>query len=120
VVGCRGSKEDLDGTPPCRVPFFFPIPEEENGEMKIGRYLALFVFVMGLLITFGNRGLMDSYMMEKRLTSLQRENQEIIRENQSLKKTVALLKDDLPYIETVARNELGMVRDGDLVYQFPK
>jgi cell division protein FtsB len=88
--------------------------------MKIGRYLALFVFLMGLLITFGNRGLMDNYMMEKRLSSLKKENQEIARVNNQLKNTVILLKDDLSYIETVARNELGMVKEGDRVYQFAR
>jgi len=88
--------------------------------MKIGRYLALLVFLMGLLITFGNRGLMDNYMMEKRLLSLKKENQEISRENNQLKNTVALLRDDLSYIETVARNDLGMVKEGDRVYQFAR
>ncbi|OPY84435.1 MAG: cell division protein FtsB [Syntrophus sp. PtaU1.Bin208] len=88
--------------------------------MKIGRYLALFVFLMGLLITFGNRGLLDNYMMDKRLSSLKKENQEIISENNRLKNTVVLLRGDLTYIETVARNELGMVKEGDRVYQFAK
>jgi len=88
--------------------------------MKIGRYLALFVFLMALLITFGNRGLMDNYMMEKRLSSLKKENQEILRVNNQLKNTVVLLKDDLSYIELVARNELGMVKEGDRVYQFAR
>ncbi len=88
--------------------------------MKIGRYLALFVFLMGLLITFGNRGLLDNYMMEKRLSSLKEENQEIMRENNRLKNTVVLLRGDLSYMETVARNELGMVKEGDRVYQFAK
>jgi len=88
--------------------------------MKIGRYLALFVFLMGLLITFGDRGLVDSCMMQKRLAALQKENQEIIRENSQLKHTISLLKDDLSYIEMVARNDLGMVKDGDMVYQFAR
>ena len=100
--------------------FSFQSQGEENAGMKIGRYLALLVLMMGLLITFGNRGLMDSYMMEKRLSSLKKENQELIRENNQLKNTVVLLKDDLSYIETVARNELGMVKDGDTVYQFAR
>lgn len=86
--------------------------------MKIGRYIALFVFLMGLLITFGNRGLVDGYTMEKRLLSLKKENQELVRENNQLKYTVLLLKDDLSYIEAVARNELGMVKEGDRVYKF--
>jgi len=99
---------------------FLPILQKERAGMKIGRYLALFVFLMGLLITFGNRGLMDNYMMEKRLSSLKKENQEIARENNQLKYTVVLLKEDLSYIETVARNELGMVKEGDRVYQFAR
>jgi len=99
---------------------FFSILKKEIDEMKIGRYLALFVFLMALLITFGNRGLMDNYMMEKRLSSLKKENQEILRVNNQLKNTVVLLKDDLSYIELVARNELGMVKEGDRVYQFAR
>jgi cell division protein FtsB len=101
-------------------PGSLPILQKERAEMKIGRYLVLFVFLMGLLITFGNRGLMDNYMMEKRLSSLIRENEEIARENNSLRNTVVLLKDDLSYIETVARNDLGMVKEGDRVYQFAR
>jgi cell division protein FtsB len=102
------------------IPVFFPISKEEMTGMKIGRYLALSVFLMGLLITFGDRGLVDSYMMQKRLAALQKENQEIIRENSQLRHTIALLKDDLSYIEMVARKDLGMVKDGDMVYQFAR
>jgi cell division protein FtsB len=75
---------------------------------------------MGLLITFGNRGLLDNYMMEKRLSSLKKENQEIVLQNVQLRNTIALLRDDLSYMETIARNELGMVKEGDRVYQFAK
>jgi cell division protein FtsB len=31
-----------------------------------------------------------------------------------------LLRSDLQYIEMVARNEIGMVRKGDLVYRYSK
>jgi cell division protein FtsB len=86
--------------------------------MKIGRYLAAFVLVMGFLIAFGNRGLVDNYMMRERLAALKKANQEIARENKGLKKTIILLRSELPYVEMVARNELGMVKKGDLVYRF--
>jgi len=39
-------------------------------------------------------------------------------DNAKLRKRIVLLKEDLPYIETVARNELGMVKKGDVVYRF--
>jgi cell division protein FtsB len=86
--------------------------------MRIGRYLAAFVLIMGFLITFGNRGLVDNYMMRERLAILKKANQEIGLENRGLKKTIILLRGELPYIEMVARNELGMVKKGDLVYRF--
>lgn len=86
--------------------------------MKVGRYLAGFVLVMGFLIAFGNRGLVDNYMMHERLEALKKTNLDIDRENKELKKTIVLLRSKLPYIEMVARNELGMVKKGDLVYRF--
>ncbi len=86
--------------------------------MKVGRYLAGFVLVMGFLIAFGNRGLVDNYMMHERLATLKKANEDIGRDNKELKKTIVLLRSKLPYIEMVARNELGMVKKGDLVYRF--
>ncbi|MDD5775957.1 MAG: septum formation initiator family protein, partial [Candidatus Omnitrophica bacterium] len=67
---------------------------------------------------FGNRGLVDNYMMHERLEALKKTNLDIDRENKELKKTIVLLRSKLPYIEMVARNELGMVKKGDLVYRF--
>jgi cell division protein FtsB len=86
--------------------------------MKVGRYLAIFVLVTGFLIAFGNRGIVDNIMMREKLAALKKNNREITRDNGELKKTILLLRSELPYIEMVARNELGMVRKGDLVYRF--
>jgi cell division protein FtsB len=86
--------------------------------MKVGRYLAIFVLVMGFLIAFGNRGLADNLMMRERLSTLRKANQDTARENKELKKTIMLLQTKPAYVEMVARNELGMVKKGDLVYRF--
>jgi cell division protein FtsB len=88
--------------------------------MKIGRYLVVFLLVMALLITFGNRGLVDNYLMNKRLAELKFQNDEIAIENKELKRKILLLRDDLTYIEMLARSELGMVREGDIVYRVTK
>ncbi|MDI6775641.1 MAG: septum formation initiator family protein [Syntrophales bacterium] len=88
--------------------------------MKVGRYLIVIVLFMGFLITFGDRGLVDNYMMRKKLLPLKKLNCEIYRDNRELKKTITLLRSDLSYIETVARNELGMVKKGDIVYRCAK
>jgi cell division protein FtsB len=88
--------------------------------MKVGRYLVVFIFVMSMLIIFGKRGLVDNYAMKERLMSLKKGNQDISLENSELSKKVILLRGDLQYLEMLARNELGMVRKGDLIYRYMK
>ena len=88
--------------------------------MKVGRYLVVFLFLMALLITFGNRGLVDNYLMSKRLAELKSLNDGVMEENNELKKKIVLLRSDLAYIESLARNELGMVKKGDMVYRLSK
>jgi cell division protein FtsB len=88
--------------------------------MKIGRYLVVFLLFMALLITFGNRGFVDNYLMSKRLAQLKLQTREITIENIELKKKILLLRSDSNYIEMIARNELGMVKKGDIVYRWAK
>lgn len=88
--------------------------------MKIGRYLIFFLLLMALLITFGNRGFVDNYLMSKRLAQLKSQTVEITAENNELRKKIILLRSDVSYIEMIARNELGMVRKGDIVYRWAK
>jgi cell division protein FtsB len=88
--------------------------------MKIGRYLIFFLLLMALLITFGNRGFVDNYLMSKRLAQLKSQTTEITIENNELKKKIILLRNDISYIEMTARNELGMVKKGDIVYRWAK
>ena len=88
--------------------------------MKIGRYLIAFLFLMALLITFGNRGIVDNYLMSKRLSQLKEGNNSLMEQNKELGGKILLLRSDLTYIESIARNELGMVKKGDVVYRLAK
>jgi len=88
--------------------------------MKVGRYLIIIALLVGVLVTFSNRGLIDNFRMKERLVTLKNANCDLARENGELKRTISLLKDDLSYIEMVARNELGMVKKGDVVFRFDK
>ena len=88
--------------------------------MKIGRYLVVVLIVMVLLITFGKRGFVDNYLMGKRIAQLKLQNSMIAAESDELRRKVLLLRGDLTYIESIARNELGMVKKGDVVYRLVK
>ncbi len=85
--------------------------------MKIGRYLVLSAFFIGLPITFGDRGLLDNFHKKEQLMTIKKTNHQVTVENIALKKNIILLRGDMSFIEKTARNELGMVRRGDLVYR---
>ena len=86
--------------------------------MKVGRCLIIIAVLISALVTFGDRGLIDNFRMKERLISLKRENHDVAKENSELKRSISLLRDNLSYVEMVARNELGMVRKGTLVFRF--
>lgn len=85
--------------------------------MKLGRYIIVLILFVLVLITFGHRGIVDNYTMKKRLTTLKQLNSDIALNNKQLIAKIMLLRNDPAYIETTARNELGMVKKGDIVYR---
>ena len=85
--------------------------------MKVGKILLLFLIFAVPVILFGNRGILDNYRLNQKHADLRKSNEETVMKNDALKKEVLLLRDDLRYIEKVARDELGMVRQNDKVYR---
>lgn len=85
--------------------------------MKIGRYLIIAALFMGLLITFGDRGLLDNFRKKEQLMAIMKNNHQLTIENIAFKRNILLLRDDLSYLEMTARSDLGMVKKGDLVYR---
>jgi cell division protein FtsB len=55
--------------------------------------------------------------MQDRLADLERGNDELRQRNAVIKREIYRLKHDLGAVEAVARDELGLVRPGDLVIQ---
>jgi len=56
--------------------------------------------------------------LQGKLSTLEKLNEITVKENRELKEEVLLLRDDPRYIEQVARQDLGMVRQDDRVYRF--
>lgn len=85
--------------------------------MKVGRVLLLFLILMGSVILFGSRGVLDNHRLDQKLLDLRKSNEELSAKNDALKKEILLLRNDMRYIEKVARDELGMVKANDRVYR---
>lgn len=68
-----------------------------------------------LLIVFGDNGLMELSRLREKERSMVRQNELLAGENVDLYRTIGRLKEDPVYIESVARNELGMIGKDDVV-----
>lgn len=68
--------------------------------------------------TYGPSGIGRITDLRQQLQALEKENHRIARRNGGLLYQVRKLKQDRNTWERVARDELGLVRAGDLIFQF--
>jgi cell division protein FtsB len=73
-----------------------------------------------VLTIFGQRGFMHMIKLKEEYREIENKNEQLKGENAALKKEIDLLKNDLKYIEEIARNELGLIKDGETVYRLGK
>lgn len=66
-----------------------------------------------------DRGLPRYRRLGEELRQLEAENAELNAEARRLSAEVQRLRSDPTSLEHVARDELGMVRDGEIIFQFP-
>lgn len=68
---------------------------------------------------FGDRGLLSIRRLRAEESHLRSRAEAVEAENERLKGDVRRLNEDDAYLERVARESQGLVRDGDTVYRFP-
>jgi cell division protein FtsB len=72
------------------------------------------------VLIFSPQGLPRLRGLERELTDVEQENAEIRRQVEALRGRVTRLRDDPTAVERIARDELGFVRQSEVVFQFPK
>jgi cell division protein FtsB len=83
--------------------------------------LFLIFFLLLILVFFaffGDKGILHLLRMEKELVRIREVNTKVEEENRKLKEEVTRLRHEKRYIEEIARKELGMVKEGEIIYQF--
>jgi cell division protein FtsB len=93
--------------------------------MKTGRMKKLLIAAMipvgvYFLVTFvfGEMGLVKYYRMKSQYQALTQEIAELKQANILLMREVRALKTDPVYIEKLARDKLGLARNGEVVYYY--
>lgn len=81
----------------------------------------LAVAVVGApIMIFSRDGMPRLEAVEKELDTVERENAELQHEIDLLRARVTRLRDDPAAVEQLARDELGLIRQSEVVFQFPE
>lgn len=71
--------------------------------------------LMLLFIVFGENGLKDLYRLKMNKDNLSKQTDELKKENLSLYREIERLKNDPSYVEDVARKELGVIGEDEVI-----
>jgi cell division protein FtsB len=82
-------------------------------------YIFSSLLVALLIFTaFGERGVLHLWRLWGEKKRLEDKNYLLQRENEALRERVSRIRHDDLYLEKIAREELGLVRPGEMVYRF--
>lgn len=79
-----------------------------------------FAVLLFAWLTFGPHGLLDLSKMQNEKEQLGVLIQELKEKNKELIAEIRRLKGDPRYLESVARKELGLVKENEIIYRFKK
>jgi cell division protein FtsB len=88
---------------------------------QYGRGL-LGLFVLALLVhdVFGTHGFLAMRRTRNEIEKVQKEIDRLNKENRQLADEVKALKTDPRYIEKIAREDLGLAKDGEVIIKIPQ
>lgn len=93
-------------------------PSKSSRRLLLVPLLLLILMLLGLAL-FGERGLLRALHALEQKEELQVEIRKLEETNAALNREIEALRRDHRYLERIARKELGLVREDELVYQFP-
>jgi cell division protein FtsL len=79
--------------------------------------LALVLVILGLAV-FTDQGLLGLYRLRQEKARMEERLAQLETENARLRVEIERLKSDRAYLEKVAREELGLVNQDEMVFQF--
>ncbi|ALC17542.1 cell division protein FtsB [Desulfuromonas soudanensis] len=80
--------------------------------------LLLVLLMLGFAL-FGEKGVLRVIQSGRQKAVLKEEVRRLEEVNSALRQEIEALRSDRRYIENIARRELGMVKQDELIYQFP-
>ncbi len=80
--------------------------------------LLLLILLLSVSTIFGERGALHLWRLRAEKGKLDEQNHRLQQENQVLRQRIDRLRHDDFYLEKIAREELNLVRPGEVIYRF--
>ena len=86
---------------------------------RIAKILLIVFLALVAYIAYGNGLFYKVWQEEKTLAELEAQRKQLEAENDSLRQVLKRLESDIDFIEKVAREDLGLVKPGEVIIPLP-
>lgn len=90
-----------------------------TARLGLALLFSLLAGVIALTTVFGNNGVLHLLQLSRQHDALSERAFLVVGHNKRLRRMIVRLRQDDRYLEAVAREKLGLVRDQEVVYRFP-
>ena len=95
------------------MPFRFSLPDR-----WLIYLFGVLIILLALITVVGERGVLHLWRLRGEKNRLDEQNFHLQKENEALRQRVYRIRNDNAYLEKLAREELNLVRPGEIVYRF--
>ncbi len=81
--------------------------------------LAGVILMLSVYTIVGERGALHLWRLRGEKAKLDEQNHRLQKDNEALRRRISRLRYDDFYLEKIAREELNLVRPGEVIYRFP-
>ena len=78
------------------------------------------ILLLAVVTVVGERGAIHLWRLRGEKNRIDEQNYRLQKENEALRQRVSRIRNDNHYLEKLAREELNLVRPGEVIYRFPK
>ena len=78
------------------------------------------ILLLAVVTAVGERGGIHLWRLRGEKSRIDEQNYRLQKENEVLRQRVSRIRNDNHYLEKLAREELNLVRPGEVIYRFPK
>ena len=78
------------------------------------------ILLLAVVTVLGERGAIHLWRLRGEKIRIDEQNYRLQKENEALRQRGSRIRNDNHYLEKLAREELNLVRPGEVIYRFPK